>query len=1146
MSSTDRQNRLLLAEDWKRIYQSFKFADFKSYDFDNLRRTMIEYLRTNYPEDFNDYIESSEYLALIDMIAFLGQNISFRIDLNARENFLELAERRESVLRLARLISYNATRNKTANGLLKFTGVKTTEGVVDSNGINLANRNVKWNDSTNQDWFEQFTKILNAALPINNTIGRPIKLENVSGIATEQYRMNNVTSKSSIFTFSKSINSVTTKFEIVSTVINDNEIQEEAPLPGGQWSFIYRDNGQGAGSSNTGFFAHFRQGTLQKGEFRIDNPVPNQRIDVDTIDINQDDVWLYKLDAAGNEQELWSKVDSVKGNNVVYNSISKNIRNIFSVLTRTQDRISLIFSDGIFGELPKGLFRVYFRSSINSDYIIYPANMQNIQVRIPYLSRAGRVETLTITMDLQSIIDNASSTETIESIKTNAPSTYYTQNRLITGEDYNLGPLGISQEIIKTKSVNRTASGISRYYDILDATGKYSKTNLFGTDGVLFKEYKENIKNFKFTTRTDISKTIQNIIIPILEEKGVVNFYLNEFPNQDYSELNLRWEQATKDTNRSTGRIYDENNIYYQVGSFTEGPLRFLEPGALVKFIAPSGYVFQGDNLVIANSNIGSVNYKWTKVISTSNLSGQELLDDNSGPIIFNDVIPSGSILQFIKPKFVRDLIQDIQTEIIDNTFAYRNFGLRYDRELRFWDIITQDDLDSNSEFSLGLTGDRTGQQLDSSWILLFETDGVSYNVTYRTLRYIFESDQEVRFYFDNNKKIYDSKTGEIVKDRIRILNINNDVNSGNGTSPYTVDFDWEIVKDFRDTAGYVDSKKIEISFYDNDDDGVIDNPELFEELVSPTNYIFTKKIISNNTEYFVYVDAMEENIQVVNVGSSPNLLAENNPIYYIVADDVFRKLNSSTRTLSEVFDYNAYIGRDKIKFQYIHAADENSRIDPSSTNIIDTYILTRQYDTRFRQFVSGIVETMPLPPSSDQLFRAYGGEINKIKSISDEIIYHPVKFKALFGSKSDAELQSVFKIVKNENRVVSDNDVKSRVITAINEYFALENWDFGETFYFSELSSYIMKQLSPDIVSIVIVPRDATQSFGSLFEVKCEDDEIFVSSATVDDVEIISANTQERLRASGAIVTTASSINAGIQSSNNNGSSNTTGGFIY
>ena len=103
MSSTDRQNRLLLAEDWNKVYQSFRNAEFRSYDFDSLRRVMISYIRNNYPEDFNDYIETSEFLALIDLIAFLGQNLSYRVDMNARENYLELAERRESVLRLARL-----------------------------------------------------------------------------------------------------------------------------------------------------------------------------------------------------------------------------------------------------------------------------------------------------------------------------------------------------------------------------------------------------------------------------------------------------------------------------------------------------------------------------------------------------------------------------------------------------------------------------------------------------------------------------------------------------------------------------------------------------------------------------------------------------------------------------------------------------------------------------------------------------------------------------------------------------------------------------------------------------------------------------------------------------------------------------------
>ncbi len=859
MSSTDRQNRLLLAEDWKKIYQSFKYADFKSYDFDNLRRTMIEYLRVNYPEDFNDYIESSEYLALIDLIAFLGQNISFRVDLNARENFIELAERRESVLRLARLLSYNPQRNKAGNGLLKFQSVSTSENITDSAGRNLSGKTVIWNDSVNTDWYEQFTKVLNAAMPVQNTFGRPIQLDSVGGISTEQYRFNSASTTTPVYSFSKSVNNTNLDFEIVSTTISNGDLVEEAPLPGNSLAFIYRDNGQGPGSNSTGFFAHFRQGLLNRGDFTIDSPVPNQTIDIDSSNINHTDVWLYKLDSAGQETELWTKVDAVEGNNIVYNNLNKKIKNIYTVTTRTDDRVSLIFSDGIFGTLPKGSFRIYYRISANKDYTILPANITNVTVRIPYISRIGRTETLTIVLSLKTTVTNASSTETIESIKNNAPATYYTQNRLITAEDYSIGPLAISQEIVKVKSINRTSIGISRYYDLIDATGKYSTTNLFATDGVLFKEKVDKKINFNFLTRTDIEAVLQNQIIPVFQDKNVRNFYLSEYPNQDYAEYNLTWNQVTKDTNRSTGYIKDSSDIIYQVATFTEGPLRFLEPEAMVKFVAPTGKYFDVDgNLVTGAADTeNAVTYKWVKVVSVSE-SGTTLTSSGLGPIVFNDVIPTGAILNAVKPKFVKDLVNDVYTQIISEIFAYRTFGLRYDRDNRQWEVINEDNLNVYDDFSLGQAGDTSNQQLDSSWLLLFETNGFSYTVTYRSLRYIFESDAQIRFYFDNNKKIYDSQTGVIVKDKISVLNINKQPGQ---LIPFTVDFDWEIASDYRDENGYVDTKKVEVVFYDSDDDGVIDNPDIFTDIVNDATYVFTKKTIINNNEFTVYVNQTAENI---------------------------------------------------------------------------------------------------------------------------------------------------------------------------------------------------------------------------------------------------------------------------------------------
>ena len=206
MSSTDRQNNLLVNQDWQKIYQSFKNADFTSYDFDNLRRTMIDYIRTNFPEDFNDYIESSEYLALIDLIAYVGQSIAFRVDLNARENFLELAERRDSVLRLARMISYNASRNTAANGLLKFSSIQTTEDVLDSNGRNLSGQYVTWNDPSNPNWYDQFIKIVNAAVSQTNQFGSPEDKKTIYGILTEQYRVQGINTDVPVYAFNKSGN----------------------------------------------------------------------------------------------------------------------------------------------------------------------------------------------------------------------------------------------------------------------------------------------------------------------------------------------------------------------------------------------------------------------------------------------------------------------------------------------------------------------------------------------------------------------------------------------------------------------------------------------------------------------------------------------------------------------------------------------------------------------------------------------------------------------------------------------------------------------------------------------------------------------------------------------------------------------------
>jgi len=1155
MSSTDRQNRLLVAEDWKRIYQSYRNADFQSYDFDNLRRTMINYLRENYPEDFNDYIESSEYLALIDLIAYLGQNISFRIDLNARENYLELAERRESVLRLARLLSYNPKRNVAANGLLKISSVQTTEEILDSNNINLENQTVVWNDPSNSDWYEQFVKVLNAALPVNGTFGRPVQKSTINGIPTEQYRFNSTNDTVPVFGFSKNVNGSSTRFEIVSSTINNDIVEEESPFPGNNFAFLYRDDGRGPSSSNSGFFCHFVQGSLDQGTFNISAPSTNQVVAIDALNVNNNDVWLYKLDSFGSEEEEWTKVAAVEGNNIIYNSLSKNIRNIYSVLTRINDRISLIFSDGVFGNLPKGNFRVYYRTSKNARLVVEPDDMRGVSIKIPYISKKGKSETLSLVFQLQYTVDNATISESNSSIKANAPANYYTQNRMVTAEDYQIGPLTASQEIVKAKSVNRTASGISRYFDLTDATGKYSKTNLFGVDGVLMKDFITPKTSFSFSTRTDIEGAIVNTIEPILTNKKVKNYYMNSFPKIFANDLNNSWTKLSDDTNRSTGYFKNQADVKSQLGTFTGSLLKLIKAGTLIKFEAPAGQHFMTneENKLMdgAADHANSVTYLWTKIVSVSG-DGTDENEDGSGSVVLNDIIPTGAKLVEIMPRIATELQDDVKTQIIDQVFAYKTFGLRFDRDIGHWRLISENNLNIGADFSIGKTGDNTNQQLDASWLLLFETDGEKYTITYRASRYLFESDKEIRFYFDSSDKIYNNLTGKIVKDKISILSINQKPDS---VSPFTIDYDWEIVEEFRDADGYINSKKVQISFYDDDEDGVVDNPQIFEDIISEdinpkTKYVFLRKRVTDDgTEDYNYVSNDELKIIVLNskdeIGSYS--LYDEGQVFYYIEEKIFEVLNKEKSLLSITTDYQAKIGRDNIKFLYIHAADDSSRIDPSVSNIIDTYLLTRSYDNEFRLWLEGTNAVMPLAPSSDQLFQNYGTELNSIKSISDEIIYHPSKYKVLFGDKATDDLQAKFKIVKNPDVVINDNDIKSRVISAVNQFFALENWDFGERFYFSELSAYVMNQLAPDLVTFVVVPKQTTQSFGSLFEVKSEADEIFISGATVNDIDIIDAITASRLKADGPVVTSSDTPNVGVTSnSTSSGGSSSSGGTSY
>jgi len=1121
-------NKLLVTEDWKKIYQSFRNADFQSYDFETLRRTMIQYLQENYPEDFNDFIESSEYIALIDLVAFLGQNLSFRIDLNARENFIETAQRRDSILRLAQLISYVPSRNVPGSGFLKLTSVATTDSVIDSNGLNLANVTVGWNDSTNSNWYGQFISILNSAMGGSFSFGKPYDRETIDGILTEQYRINSSNTDVPVYSFLKNINGTAMTFEIVPCTFSGKLfVYEEAPRPRSTFSFIYRNDNQGSGSVNTGFFVHFRQGELTSSNFTIDNPVANEIIGINANNINQTDVWLWKLDSDGTYDSLWSKVPDVVGNNVIYNSLKNDKRDIFSVTTRDQDQIDLNFADGNFGNLPKGTFRLFYRQSNGLTYTIKPEQMNGIVVEIPYVSKSGQNHTLTLTFALQYTINNSAATESNVSIQNKAPQAFYVQNRMVTAEDYNIAPLTLGSDIIKVKSVNRVSSGVSKYFELSDVSGKYSKTNIFASDGILYK--KDTEKSFEFTSnnRNGILGFIKTLVEPVVAAPSLKSFYIDKFSRPNLSSLNLTWNAPVLGQNK--GYLEDSDNTAYSVGDFTSNNLKWLVPGALVKFKPSSGKYFSSSNKLVSNKSNSTKNYVWVKVVQVvgdGSNTGAGQLDDGTGPITISAYIPTGAIPTEIIPKFVDVLTLQFENEMVNLCLAQRNFGISFSQLTRQWTIILDSNLDLVGPFGLSNQGNLDDANLDSSWLVAFTWTGKNYRVRARNLDLIFESEQETAFFIDKNSVNYDYVSNTVVKDRITVLSVNEDPLT---TYALEKDYVWQVDDNIVEQDGYVDPKKVLVSFYEKTSFGELDDPDSFINVVQPQSTGTVLGLDGNwQLDKFVYFQKSTNGTELSLIDrdsfiaySNPDNVPQGtstNQLYYFY-DDSYNVVNSYDGT-TWVYesDYLAYPGRSGIKFHYEHNSSEDRRIDPGKSNLIDIYLLTSSYDTEFRSWLLTGIGSEPLPPTSTGLEQSYSGVLEPIKTISDEIVFQPIKYKILFGKKAPVSLQASFKAVKNTARTSSDNEIKSRILLAINDFFNLDNWDFGQSFYFSELSTYVMNLLSPDITNFVIVPRSS--NFGSLYEVSCLSNEIFINDVSADDIDVIDAITATQLNSSNIVNT--------------------------
>jgi hypothetical protein len=984
-------------------------------------------------------------------------------------------------------------------------------------------------------------------------VGRPGNTALVDGITTSQYSIELPTDAGVPFIFNSVVDNNTMVFEAINAAVSTDGVSEYGAAANAVFNLLYRDDQRGYGSNNTGFFLYFKQGTLLSERFSITESLPNRAFNLGSTGINNNDVWLYKVNSDGTLTE-WTRVDSANGYNNSYNSVSSTNKKVFSVHSQANDGATLLFGDGIFSEIPVGDFVCYYRISNGLNYRINPGEMNNVIINIPYISKNSRVQTLSLTASLKYTVANSSSRESIDDIKIRAPQNFYTQNRMVNGQDYNSFPFAKYSNILKIKSVNRMSSGISRYLDVIDTTGRYSSTNIVCDDGYLYKDSSDLQSQFTFSNRDDIVESVNNIVLPAIADPSLQSFFYKNFtPFSPVSENGVVWNLVLADNDVSSGYLSDGESTVDDLSTTGVNEANLLTTndttafdykfrvGSVLKFMPPTTPVakwFNYDNQLVDANGAAGLNQKseiYATVRSISQFGrGTQIGNDLTtigrdttgvGAIVISEKIPTGAYLSLVMPSYDSNLPSDLQKTLIDALAAQKNIGLGYKTgnsntdAVGEWFIIENPLV--NGTFVEPTT---TASTNTNSWLIAFTNTANTYTVTQRSIKYYFGSERQTRFFYDPQVKIYDPISGKLLKDRIDVLKVNN--RPQEVVLAFNNDIPMSVAGVVIEGDGFVDDTKIQATFADKDSDGSPDQPYFFDDIVGDTETM--PGGVENTYVFFV-------NDQDV-TGSSMRALApgvvkiidndadidgnlynySNNDIVFARDTELFYKISRNVDSISksQVTNYAYRYGRMSIKFQYRHNAPSDRRIDPSPSNIIDIYILEKNYADDYSSWIkdqSGIV-TEPTEPTTESLRNDFS-ELEQYRMISDLIIFNPVKFKPLFGSKADSNLRSKFVVVKNSNVLISDSEVKSKVITKINEYFAVDNWDFGETFYFSELAAYLHAELNDIISSVSLVPTSTDQVYGDLQQIRCLPYEILISAATVLDVDVVTNLTTTKLR---------------------------------
>lgn len=93
---------------------------YTSRDFNSIKQDLINHAKRYYPDTYKDFNEASFGSLVMDQVAYTGDILSFYLDYQANESFLDTANEYDNVVRLTRQMGYKYKGRPSTHGYVSF------------------------------------------------------------------------------------------------------------------------------------------------------------------------------------------------------------------------------------------------------------------------------------------------------------------------------------------------------------------------------------------------------------------------------------------------------------------------------------------------------------------------------------------------------------------------------------------------------------------------------------------------------------------------------------------------------------------------------------------------------------------------------------------------------------------------------------------------------------------------------------------------------------------------------------------------------------------------------------------------------------------------------------------------------------------